>query len=534
MEIVLRFLAFFLNAFGILVNKILDLVLSRKRPQFQGIRNPLLNKSVTELVTHLRRGEISSVDLTSAYIARIKEVNPTLNAVVEERFEAALQDARLADDFIAKARSDFDRIALYTKYPILGVPFTVKESCGLKGLSYSVGSLIRKDMKAPQDGDVVELVRAAGGIPLLVSANPEFCMSFETSNNIHGRCLNPYDLRRTTAGSSGGEAALNAVGATPFGVASDISGSIRLPAMFCGVFGHKPTGGLTSTKGHFPYSLTDPQFPRMLQMGPITRFARDMPILLQIMAGTNAHKLKIDEPVLLKDMKIFYAYGFSGLNCFTHPVVDFDIKLAITKAVKCLEKGGVQAKKLDLKFFGNSLEMALVSLVDLKGLPSIVTQRHDRDPSMRLLMVEMFNSAIGHSIFTKEAMFLEVMKRFNGLMASGNMERYREEVKKLKTHLNQLLGTHGVLILPTFHTSALCFHTSLVNVTGIDQMLLFNILGLPATHVPMGLNQRGMPVGIQVVAAQYQDKLCLKVAAELEAVFQGWVPPVPHATENSK
>lgn len=171
-------------------------------------------------------------------------------------------------------------------------------------MSYSVGSLIRKDMKAPQDGDVVELVRAAGGIPLLVSANPEFCMSFETSNNIHGRCLNPYDLRRTTAGSSGGEAALNGVGATPFGVASDISGSIRLPAMFCGVFGHKPTGGLTSTKGHFPYSLTDPQFPRMLQMGPITRFARDLPILLQIMAGTNSHKLKIEEQVPLKDMKV--------------------------------------------------------------------------------------------------------------------------------------------------------------------------------------------------------------------------------------
>jgi len=84
--------------------------------------------------------------------------------------------------------------------------------------------------------------------------------------------------------------------------------------------------------------------------------------------------------------------------------------------------------------------------------------------------------------------------------------------------------------MPTFHTSALCFHTSLLNVTGIDNLLLFNILGLPATHVSMGTNQRGMPIGLQVVAAQYQDKLCLKVAAELEAVFHGWVPPVPHDT----
>ncbi|KAH8346544.1 hypothetical protein KR084_003075 [Drosophila pseudotakahashii] len=531
MEIILRLLAFVLNAFGMLVNKILDFALPRQKPKYPGIRNPLLMKSVVELVTQLRRGEITSVELVSAYIARVQEVNPALNAVVEDRFEAALQDARLADQFIAKASSEFDRVALFTKYPILGIPFTVKESCGLKGLAFAVGSLARKNLKAPQDGDVVELVRAAGGIPLLVSANPEFCMSFETSNNIQGRCLNPYDLKRTSAGSSGGEGSLNGCGATTFGVGSDISGSIRLPALFCGVFGHKPTGGLTSVKGHFPYSLTDKKFPKMLQIGPITRFARDLPLLLEIMAGDNKHKLKMAEPVALKDMKVYYAYGYSGLNSLTHPVVDFDIKLAITKAVKCLENGGVQTKKLDLKFLSNSLEIALVSLVDLKGLPSIVTQRADRDPSMRLLMVELFNSAIGHSIFTKEAMVLEVMKRFNGLMASGNMEEYREDVQKIKSHLNQLLGTRGVLILPTFHTSALCFHTSLLNVTGIDNMLLFNVLGLPATHVPMGVSQRGMPIGLQVVAAQYQDKLCLKVAAELEAVFHGWVPPVPHVTD---
>lgn len=94
--------------------------------------------------------------------------------------------------------------------------------------------------------------------------------------------------------------------------------------------------------------------------------------------------------------------------------------------------------------------------------------------------------------------------------------------------LQELLGDRGVLFLPTFHTSALCFHTSLVNITGIDNLLLFNVLGFPATHVPMGLNVRGMPVGFQVIAAPYQDKLCLQIAAELEVAFHGWVPPVLH------
>lgn len=164
-------------------------------------------------------------------------------------------------------------------------------------------------MKAPQDGDVVELVRAAGGIPLLVSATPEFCMSYETNTVLNGRCVNPYDLARTSAGSSGGEGALNGAGATPFGIGSDISGSIRLPAMFCGVFGHKPTGGLTSVRGHYPYTLTDENFPYMLQIGPITRFARDLPLLLEVMAGENKHKLKMNEQVPLQDIKVGSCHG---------------------------------------------------------------------------------------------------------------------------------------------------------------------------------------------------------------------------------
>ncbi|XP_034488616.1 fatty-acid amide hydrolase 2-B [Drosophila innubila] len=528
MEIMLRVLALILSYLGFLVNMILDFLKPRKSPDFPPIRNPLLLKSVLELVTELRRGELTSDQLVRAYITRVREMNPSLNAVVEERFEAALREAKHADELIAKASSEFDRVALFTRYSLLGIPFTVKESCGLKGLSYEVGSVVRKGMKAPRDGDVVELMRAAGGIPLLVSANPEFCMSFETNTVAHGRCLNPYDLTRSPAGSSGGEAALNGCGASTFGIGSDISGSIRLPAMFCGVYGHKPTGGLTSVKGHFPYSTIDENFPKILQIGPITRFARDMPLLLEIMAGDNKHKLQMNEQVQLKDIKIHYAYGFSGLNGLTHPIVDSDIEKCISRAVGFFSKAGVNVKQLDLSFLSNSMEMALVGLLDLKGLPSIVTQQSHRAPHMRLLIVEFFNSLIGHSLFTKEALFLELMQRLNGFMCVNNMEQYRQEALQVKEYLSKLLGDRGVLFLPTFHSSALCFNTSLVNITGIDNMLIFNVLGFPATHVPMGYNLRGMPIGFQVVAAPYQDKLCLQIAAELERAYQGWAPPVRH------
>lgn len=111
---------------------------------------------------------------------------------------------------------------------------------------------------------------------------------------------------------------MNGAGATPFGVASDISGSIRLPALFCGVFGHKPTGSLLSVQGHFPYSKKDAEFGHFMQMGPITRFAQDMPLLLQIMAGKNAEKLHFDEIVKLDDIKVTKIL----LNSAFKPVVE--------------------------------------------------------------------------------------------------------------------------------------------------------------------------------------------------------------------
>lgn len=192
----------------------------------------------------------------------------------------------------------------------------------------------------------------------------------------------------------------------------------------------------------------------------------------------------------------------------------------------------------------------MVGLIDLKGLPSIITQQAHRKPHMRLLLVEMFNSIIGHSLFTKDAIFLELMQRFNGFLNEKKIEKYREEAKEIKAYMmvstvhkyynyyynlslfrlcQDLLGDRGVLIMPTFHTSALCFHTTLLNITGIDSLLLFNILGFPATHVPMGLTLEGMPIGFQVIAAPYQDKLCLQIAAAMEAAFHGWVPPRLHA-----
>ena len=527
MELLLRVLVAILTLAAVIVNTLLAWLVPRKKPSFPPIRNKLLTLSIGELVIELRSKKLTSEQLVQVYIDRVKQVNASLNAVVEDRFQEALKEAQHADQLIAKATGE-QLLVLFARYPLLGIPCTIKESCGVKGMSLVVGNVHRMHERSRDNGEVVELLRSAGCIPLLVSANPEFCMSLETSTHTNGRCKNPYDLRRTTAGSSGGEGALNSSGASVFGLGSDIGGSIRLPAMFSGVFGHKCTGNLVSTQGHFPNSQIDPEFPNYLQLGPMTRFARDMPLLLQIMAGNNVDKLKFSEGVKTKDIQIHYAYGFEGLNGWTHPPVDFEIKLAIQRAVMCFEKAGLKTKEFSTKNLRNSLEICLSAFSAIKGVPSIISQSTKTRPTLKVLTIEFIRSLFGHSLYTKDALFMEIMHSMQSLIRPENMEKYQKEAATLRQEITDLLGTNGVIFFPTFHAPALHFNTALINLVGIDMLMLFNILGLPTTHVPMGLDRHGMPTGFQVIAAPYQDKLCLHIAAELEGAFGGWTPQQPN------
>ncbi|XP_067616541.1 fatty-acid amide hydrolase 2-B-like isoform X2 [Eurosta solidaginis] len=511
------------NLLCFVVNTLVNWLLPRKPPTYPPIRDAVLLKSVGELVNDIRKKKITSQKLVKTYIERIKAVNPSLNAVLEDRFEQAIKEAEHADNLIAKANSE-QLIALFSRYPLLGIPFTVKESTGLKGLSFAVGNIHRKNIKCEQDSEVVERLRSAGCIPLLVSANPEFCMSYETNTKMNGKCRNPYDLNRVSGGSSGGEGSLNGCGASTFGLGSDLGGSIRLPSMFCGVFGHKATASLLSVKGNYP-SCDDPRLVNYLTTGPITRFAKDLPILLQVMAGDNYKKLKFHEPIAVKDIKVYYAYGFSGFAKLTHQPTDLDIQLAITKAVKCFEKGGLITKEIKLDRFENAREIGLRALTELQGVPSVTGQSH---PSKKTLIWQVLLSLVGKSQHNRDAVFMEWMRLEKVYISDKEAEDFRVERKALKEYLVDMLGENGVLLVPTFPTSAFAFNTGTLNLVGVDLMLIFNILGLPATHVTMGLDKRGLPIGFQVVAAPYQDKLCLQIAAELEGAFGGWVPPIPN------
>ncbi|XP_016961584.1 fatty-acid amide hydrolase 2-A [Drosophila biarmipes] len=533
MEILLRLIVILVKAIAWIISPILDTYVypqKSKRTLIPPVKSRLLTLSVQELRNRLRSRQLTSVELVGAYIERIEAVNTHLNALVESRFTAALEEAAEADDLIASCQSAADVEKLFEERPLLGLPVTIKESCALEGMTFAVGSLNRKNFKAQADGEAVKRLKSAGAIPLLVSATPEYCFSIETDTLLNGRCLNPYDFERTPGGSSGGEGSLNAAGASLFGIGSDIGGSIRIPSLYCGIFGHKPSGKVVSVKGHFPNS-EDPNIEHYLVEGPMTRFAGDLCDLLQIMAGKETSaRLRLNEPVQLNQIKVQYALGFEGINGWMHTSVDKDIREAICKAATHLNTLGLEVKKAKLPNLGNSMEMALSGIAGQDLMDYLLVD--EGSSKVRETVWQMVLSLRGRSKYTTNALIFELMRRTGAFMPHSKMKLYIEESRGLIGEFASLLGENGVLLFPTLNLPSPRHKWSVLSLWAVDYTLLFNVLGLPVTHVPMGLNDRGLPVGLSVIAGPNQDRLCLRVAVELERAFGGWKPPVPHELDD--
>lgn len=191
-----------------------------------------------------------------------------LNCVVDERFSDALKDAEEADKFIASDVWTEEEFA--TKKPFFGVPISTKDCIQVKGMLNTSGLHHRKDVRAPEDAPTIKAMRDAGAIPFAITNTSELCMWWESVNCVHGRTSNPYDTNRIVGGSSGGEGAIQASAASPFGIGSDIGGSVRMPAFFNGIFGHKPSQFVINNDGQHPSPYCDEQA-SMLSTGPMCR-----------------------------------------------------------------------------------------------------------------------------------------------------------------------------------------------------------------------------------------------------------------------
>jgi fatty acid amide hydrolase 2 len=467
--------------------------------------DPLLTASAIDLAGKIRRREATSAAIVDAHIRRIQAVNPVLNAVVAARFDEARREASAADDRVARGDADLP--------PLHGVPCSIKECFALTGMPNTSGLVARKGIVAERDAVAVGRLRAAGAIPLGVTNTSELCMWMESHNLVYGRTNNPYDPGRIVGGSSGGEGAIVGAGGTPFGLGSDIGGSIRMPAFFNGVFGHKPTGGLVDNTGQYP--LPAERALTYVTTGPLCRRAEDLRPLLGIMAGPDAD---IGDPdhVDLGEITVLTVEDNGRVP------VSRDLKAALQKAAGALAARGATVKPARVADFKHSFEIWSAMLDAAEG-PSYASMLGNGRGEVRAGL-ELVRFLFGRSPHTLPSIALALMEKLPKLIPSQG-RRFVEMGQALRREVVDLIGPRGVMLYPPYPTTAPRHHKPLLPPFNWVYTAIFNVLELPVTVAPLGLDRRGLPLGVQIASVHGNDHVTIAAAMALEKAFGGWVPP---------
>src|SRR5207237_4743196 len=283
----------------------------------------LLSKSLPEVAFLITSRAISTVDLVETYLNRIEEVNPSLNAVVTIAPDV-LESAKLCDSELARGN---------IIGPLHGIPLTIKDTIATRGIRTTSGSRLRADDVPQHDAPVIARLKAAGAIILGKTNTAEMAIPYETDNPVFGRTNNPYDLSRTPGGSSGGEAAAIAAGLSAAGVGSDLSGSIRVPAHFCGIAGLKPTTGRVPMDGHTPEAIGALSLGACI--GPMARRVGDLELLFNVMADSTP-SASSDRVATLRGLKLAY-YTYDGVIAVTK-----ETERAVETEARTLEEAGLK------------------------------------------------------------------------------------------------------------------------------------------------------------------------------------------------
>jgi Asp-tRNA(Asn)/Glu-tRNA(Gln) amidotransferase A subunit family amidase len=473
---------------------------------------PLTRRSATALARAIRGREVSSREVVEAHIEMCERRQPRTNAIAVERFDAARAEADAAD---ARIASDGHQ----ELPPLLGVPCTIKESYALAGMPNCAGLVARRGHRAQTTAPTVQRLLDAGAIPLGLTNVSELTLWCESENRVYGRTNNPYDPSRAAGGSSGGEGAAIGSGASPFGLGSDIGGSIRIPAFFCGVFGHKPSVGVVPHTGTYP--LPHGESKRMLGFGPLARCGEDLMPLLAILAGPDGvDPLVTDEPrlgdparVSLDGLRVLI-----GESAFLQPI-DRELLAARERAAGALAAAGARLERVRLpkmRLIGEAF-MATLSDGGNESVEEILAEAGAEPLTLRRALRRGGPHTTPVKVFA-------VLERANRLSPQSRVGRAIEWGREYAREIAETIG-EGVLLHPPFAYVAPRHGRTYGRLHAPQPMAVFNLAGVPVTQVPLGLGSRGLPLGVQVAAAPGNDHVSIAVAMELERVFGGWVPP---------
>lgn len=460
---------------------------------------------IIRLAELIRNREVSPLEVLHAFLERIDEVNPRLNAIVTIAPEV-IEKAKEAE--AAVARGD----ALGSLH---GVPLTIKDTIETANLRTTSGSVLRAEFIPKGDAPAVARLKAAGAIILGKTNCAEMAMDYTAENPVFGRANNPYDPLLTTGGSSGGEAAAIASCMSPGGLGSDLAGSIRIPAHFCGIAGLKPTVGRVPGDGQFPanfgpYSLGS-------AIGPMARSVNDLALLFNVLAGIETPRLSADRTRALLDDSHASLRGWRAA-CYTDdgvaPVSE-ETRRAVETAAQALRDAGLVIEGIQPPGIerGHDLWLKLFSRASVVQLRNVYAGHEDKGGDFVRWRLATADEAPTPSLDDYIGWWLE-----------------RD---RLRATLVQWMAETPLLIAPVGATPAYAHGTLKVTLgertmstfRAFSYSQTFNVFDFPVVVVPAGRSAEGLPIGVQIVGRPFAEESVLAAAAIIEEALGGWQMP---------
>lgn len=452
----------------------------------------LVDASVVFLAKAIRAKKVSSLEVVRAYLERIEEINPWLNAVVRVTADSALESAQYADAMLAKG---------IDLGPLHGVPMTIKDSLNTAGVVTTWGVDARSEFVPSEDASVVSRLKGAGAILLGKTNTPELTLSFQTNSPVFGPTNNPYALDRTPGGSSGGSAAIVAASGSPFDIGSDTGGSVRAPAHFCGVTGIRPTSGRVPRTGNAigPGGLLD----LLTTIGPIARYVEDLELILPLISGPDGRDpsvvpmpLPSSEGVSLKGMKGTFHVD-NGIRAATDQTAT-----TVRSAAEALSEAGVRFEEERPPPIHRTLDIFLELFNWDKG--AWRTFLLDRGPN-----AASAPNGDESRIMVPPEKIIRMIDRW---------DRFRED-------MNRFFEPYDLLLCPANALPALPHGQVAENIDAFSYTMAYSLTGWPSVVVRAGTSPEGLPIDVQIVSRPWREDIVLAAARRVESDLGGWSRP---------
>ncbi len=474
----------------------------------------LVSQSATALANLIRKHVVSPVEVVEAYLDRIGKLNPHLNAIVTIPPDL-IEEAKEAEAVMMRG----DAVG-----PLHGVPVTIKDTIETAGLRTTSGSPMRARFVPEHDAPAVARLKAAGAIILGKTNTAEMAMDYTTDNPVFGRANNPYNPLLTTGGSSGGEAAAIAVRMSPGGLGTDLAGSIRIPAHFCGIAGLKPTVGRVPGGGQFPpasgpYSLGG-------AIGPMARSVSDLQLLFRVLAGSKSSALSAtDGPAeLLENRRSALRASMSGRRVAWYTddeisPVTAESRRAVETAARALAHGGLTVEQTRPPGIerGHDLWLKLFSRASVVQLRDVYAGHEEKAGAF-----------VRWRLATVDDAPVPTLDDF--IRAWLERDRLRAELVKWMEATPLLIAPVGAT--PAFPHDAhkvTVGEQSLSTFRAFSYSQTFNVFDLPVAVIPAGRSVDGLPVGVQIIGRPLEEETVLAAAGIIEEALGGWQAPPLYA-----